>query len=225
MFYLLDSANVEQIAKICDIFPIAGVTTNPSIITKEKKPFFPLLNKVRSVIGDRMLHVQVLGTTAKEMIKDGLCIREHVDGPLYVKVPVSDAGYKAMQELKKQGLNITATAVYTPQQALIAANCGADYTAPYVNRIDNISGMGVHVVSMITELFQVHGLKTKVLAASFKNVQQVHEVALAGAGAVTVSPDIMLKLAEHPLTDMSVAHFQEDWQSFYGKGKCIYNLK
>lgn len=225
MFYLLDSANVEQIEKICDIFPISGVTTNPSIITKENKAFFPLLKKIRSVIGNRMLHVQVLGSSAQEMIKDGLCIREHVDGLLYVKVPVSEAGYKAMQELKKQGLNITATAVYTPQQALIAANCGADYTAPYVNRIDNISGMGVHVVSMITELFQVHGLKTKVLAASFKNVQQVHEVALAGAGAVTVSPDIMLKLAEHPLTDMSVEQFQKDWQSVYGKGKCIYNLK
>ena len=224
MFYLLDSANVEQIAKICDVFPIAGVTTNPSIITKEKKEFFPLLKDIRSAIGDRMLHVQVLGSTAEEMIKDGLCIREHVDGLLYVKVPVSEAGYEAEQELKKQGLNSTATAVYTPQQALIAANCGADFTAPYVNRIDNISGMGVHVVSMITELFQVHGLTTKVLAASFKNVQQVHEVALAGAGAVTVSPDIMLKLAEHPLTDMSVENFQQDWQSVYGKGKCIYNL-
>ena len=224
MFYLLDSANVEQIAKIFDVFPIAGVTTNPSIITKEKKEFFPLLKDIRSAIGDRMLHVQVLGSTAEEMIKDGLCIREHVDGLLYVKVPVSEAGYKAVQELKKQGLNITATAVYTPQQALIAANCGADFTAPYVNRIDNISGMGVHVVSMITELFQVHGLTTKVLAASFKNVQQVHEVALAGAGAVTVSPDIMLKLVEHPLTDMSVENFQQDWQSVYGKGKCIYNL-
>ena len=224
MLYMLDSANVEEIRKVCDVFPIAGVTTNPSIITKEKKDFFPLLKEIRSIIGDRMLHVQVLGTTTEEMIKDASCIREKVEGPLFVKIPVSDAGYKAMQMLKKDGFNITATAIYTPQQALIAANCGADFTAPYVNRIDNISGMGVNVVSMITDLFNLHGLSTRVLAASFKNVQQVHEVALAGTHSVTVGSDIMWKLARHPLTDMSVDQFVKDWNDQYGEGKKIYNL-
>ncbi|MBQ4084847.1 MAG: fructose-6-phosphate aldolase, partial [Alphaproteobacteria bacterium] len=203
MLYLLDSANTEEIKKACDIFPLAGVTTNPTIITKEKKPFFELLREIRSIIGDKMLHVQVLGTTTEDMIKDATRIREEVDGELFVKIPVSDAGYKAMQILKKEGYGVTATAIYTPQQALIAANCGADFTAPYVNRIDNISGMGVNVVSMITELFDLHGLDTKVLAASFKNVQQVHEVALTGAQSVTVGSEILWKLAEHPLTDMS----------------------
>ena len=224
MLYMLDSANVDEIRRICDIFPIAGVTTNPTIITKEKKDFFPLLKEIRSVIGDKMLHVQVLGTTTEDMIKDAETIRNNVEGPLFVKIPVSDAGYKAMQILKKDGFGITATAIYTPQQALIAANCGADFTAPYVNRIDNISGMGVNVVSMISDLFSLHGLSTKVLAASFKNVQQVHEVALAGTHSVTVGADIMLKLARHPLTDMSVEQFTKDWTAQYGDGKCIYNM-
>lgn len=224
MLYLLDSANTEEIKKACDIFPLAGVTTNPTIITKEKKPFFELLREIRSIIGDKMLHVQVLGTTTEDMIKDAARIREEVDGELYVKIPVSDAGYKAMQILKKEGCGVTATAIYTPQQALIAANCGADFTAPYVNRIDNISGMGVNVVSMITELFDLHGLDTKVLAASFKNVQQVHEVALTGAQSVTVGSEILWKLAEHPLTDMSVEQFTKDWENQYGAGKCIYNM-
>jgi fructose-6-phosphate aldolase 2 len=224
MLYLLDSANTEEIKKACDIFPLAGVTTNPTIITKEKKPFFELLKEIRSIIGDKMLHVQVLATTTEDMIKDAARIREEVDGELYVKIPVSDAGYKAMQILKKEGYGVTATAIYTPQQALIAANCGADFTAPYVNRIDNISGMGVNVVSMITELFDLHGLDTKVLAASFKNVQQVHEVALTGAQSVTVGSEILWKLAEHPLTDMSVEQFTKDWEAQYGAGKCIYNM-
>jgi len=170
------------------------------------------------------LHVQVLGTTTADMIKDATRIREEVDGELFVKIPVSDAGYKAMQILKKEGYGVTATAIYTPQQALIAANCGADFTAPYVNRIDNISGMGVNVVSMITELFDLHGLDTKVLAASFKNVQQVHEVALTGAQSVTVGSEILWKLAEHPLTDMSVEQFTKDWENQYGTGKYIYNM-
>lgn len=224
MLYLLDSANTEEIKKACDIFPLAGVTTNPTIITKEKKPFFELLREIRSIIGDKMLHVQVLGTTTEDMIKDATRIREEVDGELFVKIPVSDAGYKAMQILKKEGYSVTATAIYTPQQALIAANCGADFTAPYVNRIDNISGMGVNVVSMITELFDLHGLDTKVLAASFKNVQQVHEVALTGAQSVTVGSEILWKLAEHPLTDMSVEQFTKDWENQYGTGKYIYNM-
>ena len=224
MLYLLDSANTEEIKKIFDIFPMAGVTTNPSIITKEKRPFFELLKEIRSIIGDKMLHAQVLGTTTEEIIKDAERIRKEVEGPLYVKIPVSDAGYKAMRILKKEGYGVTATAIYTPQQALLAANCGADFTAPYVNRIDNISGMGVSVVQMITELFELHDLETRVLAASFKNVQQVHEVALAGAESVTVSSDIMWKLAEHPLTDMSVEQFTKDWETLYGKGKCAYNL-
>ena len=224
MLYMLDSANVNDIRKICDVFPIAGVTTNPTIITNEKKEFFPLLKEIRSVIGDKMLHVQVLGTTTDEMLKDAEAIRNNVEGPLFVKIPVSDAGYKAMQILKKDGYGVTATAIYTPQQALIAANCGADFTAPYLNRIDNISGMGVNVVSMITDLFSLHGLSTKVLAASFKNVQQVHEVALAGTHSVTVGADIMWKLARHPLTDMSVEQFTKDWTAQYGTGKCIYNM-
>ena len=224
MLYMLDSANVEEIRKVCDVFPIAGVTTNPTIITKEKKEFFPLLKEIRSVIGDKMLHVQVLGTKTDEMLKDAEAIRANVDGPLFVKIPVSDAGYKAMQILKKEGYGVTATALYTPQQALIAANCGADFTAPYVNRIDNISGMGVNVVSMITDLFNLHELSTRVLAASFKNVQQVHEVALAGTHSVTVGSDIMWKLARHPLTDMSVEQFTKDWTEQYGSGKCIYNM-
>ncbi|MBE6449681.1 MAG: fructose-6-phosphate aldolase [Alphaproteobacteria bacterium] len=224
MLYMLDSANIEEIRKACDVFPLAGVTTNPSIITREKKDFFSLLKEIRSVIGNKMMHVQVLGTTTEDMLKDAASIREKVDGSLFIKIPVSDAGYKAMQILKKDGFGITATAIYTPQQALIAANCGADFTAPYVNRIDNISGMGVNVVSMITDLFNLHGLSTRVLAASFKNVQQVHEVALAGTHSVTVGADILWKLARHPLTDMSVEQFTKDWNAQYGEGKCIYNM-
>ena len=130
----------------------------------------------------------------------------------------------AMRELKKQGYKVTATAIYTPGQALLAANCGVDFTAPYINRIDNISGMGVNVVQMITTLFRLHSLPTKVLAASFKNIQQVNDVSLAGCQAITIGPDILWKLAEHPLTDMSIDQFDQDWEGVYGKGKRIYNL-
>ena len=213
MLYLLDTANVKEIEKAAEVFPLAGVTTNPSIIAQEKRNFFSILKEIRAIIGDRMLHAQVLGESC-----------DKIGGNLYIKVPVSIEGYKAMPKLKQLGMKVTATAIYTPGQALLAAQAGVDFTAPYLNRIDNISGMGVTVVQMITTLFRVHNMSARVLAASFKNVQQVNDVSLAGCQAITISPDILWHLAEHPLTDMSIEQFNRDWTGVYGAQKCIYNL-
>ncbi len=224
MLYLLDTANVKEIEKAAEVFPLAGVTTNPSIIAQEKRDFFTILKEIRAVIGDKMLHAQVIGETCEEIIRDAETLQEKIGGNLYIKVPVSTEGYKAMPRLKQLGMKVTATAIYTPGQALLAAQAGVDFTAPYLNRIDNISGMGVTVVQMITTLFKVHSMSARVLAASFKNVQQVNDVSLAGCQAITISPDILWHLAEHPLTDMSIEQFNRDWTGVYGQGKRIYNL-
>ncbi|MDD3886572.1 MAG: fructose-6-phosphate aldolase [Victivallaceae bacterium] len=224
MLYLLDTANVKEIARANEVFPLAGVTTNPTIISQEKRDFFAILKDIRAIIGDRMLHTQVVGESCEKIIRDAETLMEKVGGNLYIKVPVTIEGYKAMPLLKKRGMKITATAIYTPAQALLAANCGVDFTAPYLNRIDNISGMGVTVVHMITDLFRIHNLPTRVLAASFKNVQQVNDVSLAGCQAITIAPDILWHMAEHPLTDMSIEQFDRDWRSVYGADKCVYNL-
>ena len=224
MLYLLDTANVGEIEKAAEVFPLAGVTTNPSIIAQEKRNFFSILKEIRAIIGDRMLHAQVLGESCDEIIRDAETLQEKIGGNLYIKVPVSIEGYKAMPKLKQLGMKVTATAIYTPGQALLAAQAGVDFTAPYLNRIDNISGMGVTVVQMITTLFRLHNMSARVLAASFKNVQQVNDVSLAGCQAITISPDILWHLAEHPLTDMSIEQFNRDWTGVYGPGKRIYNL-
>lgn len=225
MQYLLDSANIDEIAKAFDTFPMSGVTTNPTIVSHEKRDFFAIMHDIRAIIGpDTMLHAQVLGESYDEILADAEALRTRVGGNIYIKIPVTFNGYKAMKELKKRHFQITATAIFTPAQALLASNCGADYTAPYINRIDNISGMGVSVVRMITELFNVHNMPTKVLAASFKNVQQVHEVSLVGCQAVTVPPDILWKIASHPLTDAGVASFIRDWNSVYGEGTKVSDL-
>jgi len=224
MQYLLDTANIRAIEKAAEVFPLAGVTTNPSIIAQSKRDFFAILRDIRGIIGNRMLHAQVLGTTYEDILRDAETLQEKIGGNLYIKVPVSAEGYKAMPKLKQMGMKVTATAIYTPGQALLAANNGVDFTAPYLNRIDNISGMGVTVVKMIVNLFRINNLPTQVLAASFKNVQQINDVSLAGCHAITINPDLLWNLAEHPLTDMSIAQFQHDWTGVYGDGKCIYNL-
>lgn len=222
MLYYLDTASIEQIKKAFDYYPMAGVTTNPTIISKEKTAFLPLLQEIRSVIGmEADLHVQVLGQTAETMVAEAKYLKEKIGGDLVIKIPVIPEGIKAMKWLSREGFRITATAIYTADQALMAAMAGAEFLAPYVNRIDNISGNGVAVVRQIQTMLNQHELDAKILAASFKNNQQVHEVALVGAQSVTVNADIMDQLLAHPLTTSSVSQFVSDWESVYGESTII----
>lgn len=119
-------------------------------------------------------------------------------------------------ELKKLGIKVLMTAIFTPAQALIAAKAGADYVAPYVNRLDNIIGDGCEVVAEIAEEFAIHDLPCKVLAASFKNAEQVHRCAMSGCQCVTVSADILKAVISHPMTDAAIAGFDKDWKGAYG---------
>ncbi|ACD23067.1 fructose-6-phosphate aldolase [Clostridium botulinum] len=218
MIYILDTANLQEIKRAYEFYPMEGVTTNPSIISKEKGDFIKILKNIRKIIGnDSMLHAQVLSLKAEDMIEEAKYIAEQVGGNIYIKIPVTPEGIKAIKILSKEGYKITATAIFTAQQALIAAKAGAKFVAPYVNRIDNISGNGVEVVGEIIKLLEFNNLNTKVLAASFKNVQQVNDVALRGCQSVTVGSDIMDKLIEHPLTELSVKQFINDWENAYNR--------
>ncbi len=218
MIYILDTANLQEIKRAYEFYPMEGVTTNPSIISKEKEDFIKILKNIREIIGnDSILHAQVLSLKAEDMIEEAKYIAEQVGGNIYIKIPVTPDGIKAIKILSKEGYKITATAIFTAQQALIAAKAGAKFVAPYVNRIDNISGNGVEVVGEIIKLLEFNNLNTKVLAASFKNVQQVNDVALRGCQSVTVGSDIMDKLIEHPLTELSVKQFINDWKNVYNK--------
>lgn len=226
MQYILDTANIEQLKEGFELYPVEGVTTNPSIIAKEKKPFFEILRSIRQVIGDEaMLHVQVLGDTSEKIVREAHCLRDCIGGNLYIKIPVFPEGLKAIKKLKSEGFKVTATAILTANQALLAAKAGADYVAPYVNRIDNISGNGVQAVADMVTMFENFNLPTKVVAASFKNAQQVHDVAVAGGQAVTVPYDVLKAAVSHPLTDNSLSQFKADWEEVYGEDQLICDLK
>ena len=217
MLYLIDTSNIKEIQQAMDVFPIAGVTTNPALIAKEKAKFPDVLCEIHDIIGsDSMLHAQVLGQTFEAMVQDAYDMIKACGDKLYIKVPVVAAGIKAIKQLHKDGIRTTATAVFTPQQALLAAVAGADFIAPYVNRLDNICGNGANVVSEIVQLFRIHQLPTRVLSASFKNIEQVHRVSLAGSHAVTVSSDILGQLLAHPMTEIGIAQFTTEWESVYG---------
>jgi fructose-6-phosphate aldolase 2 len=166
-----------------------------------------------------MLHIQMYQSKHQDIVAEAKFYKKHFNlgDNYYVKVPVTREGYRAISELKKEGFNVTATAIFTQQQALVAARAGADYVAPYVNRLDNISSHGIEVVGYIVENIEHYKLPTKVLAASFKTVDQVHRVSLHGCHSATVSHEVLERLRSHPMTDMSVESFNED-------GKDIYDL-
>jgi len=225
MLYLLDTADLAAIRRYYDLYPIAGVTTNPTIIAREKTEFLPRIREIRSIIGEKaMLHVQVLSKVADKIVAEAEFLNEKIGGNLYIKIPVIPEGIKAMKILKEKGIKTTATAIFTPQQALMAAVAGAEFVAPYVNRLDNICADGVSVVREIVQLLGTYHLPAKVLAASFKSVEQVHKVSLCGGQAITASPEILDALLKHPLTEASVEQFVQDWEKVYGEGRVTTDL-
>ncbi len=222
MIYILDTADLNAIKHCNEFYPLAGVTTNPSIISKEKTDFWKLLKDIRAIIGeDKMLHVQTVQTEASKMVEEAKLLKKELGGNFFVKVPIGEEGLKATMELKKLGIGVTMTAIFTPAQALMAAKAGASFVAPYVNRLDNILGDGTDVVAQIVEELEIHELDCKVLAASFKNAEQVHKCALAGCHSVTVTDDIMKNLISHPMTDAAIAGFEKDWNNAYGDKKIL----
>ena len=172
-----------------------------------------------------MLHVQVTGSNAEEMIEEAKALKDYVGGNFYVKIPAIADGFKAMMAVHELGIKITATAIFTQQQALISARAGADFVAPYVSRLDNLTSDGVQVVADMVQMFNNFDIKTQVLAASFKTAEQVHKVALAGCHAVTINPELFSTITYHPMTNYAVDDFNADWENAYGKDKILDLLK
>lgn len=214
----IDSANIDKITQLNEYYPIAGVTTNPTLLVNENRAYLDVLKDIRSIIGDdKELFVQAVGDTAEEIVEESRFIMQQLSGKVIVKIPVTEEGIKAMEILSSENIPTLATTVYTAFQALIAAMSGANYVAPYVNRIDNLAGDGVNVVAEIAQLFETYGLSCEILAASFKNLQQVHEICLVGAETVTVDPEIIEKMIAFPATVTDVSVFKKQWQDAYGE--------
>ena len=192
MKFIIDDADIEKVREIWDLYPCDGVTTNPSILAKSGRNPYEVLTELREIVGkDGELHVQVVSKDAEGMVKEAAVIRERLGENTFVKIPTTPQGLKAMKILSAQGVNITATAIYTPMQGFLAAKAGAKYAAPYVNRIDNMGYDGIKTAMDIHDIFENNGLNTEVLAASFKNSQQVLELTKYGIGAATVGTAVI----------------------------------
>ena len=218
MEYLFDTANLDEIQKYQAIFPFTGVTTNPTILKQEGKvDFFDHFRKIRALIGDqRSLHIQIVSETAAGIVAEAHALLEKIDSQVFIKIPVHEAGLAAMQILKKEGVGITATAIYTEVQALTAVAAGADSLAVYFNRMDAINIDPCAVIANTALAIRQTGSNAKILGASFKNIGQVNRAFAAGAAAVTIQPDLLHHALQMPSITQAVADFKADWQSLYG---------
>ena len=225
MEFLLDTVNLEEIKKGIEYMPIVGITSNPSIVKKSApEDFFDHMRKVRDIIGkERTLHVQVTATNAEDMIKEAERICKEIDEDVYIKVPTSLEGIKAMKILKQKGFHITATAIYTTMQAYMALEAGAEYLAPYCNRIANLGGDYRELIENVAFKINTEGYQCKILAASFHALSQVEDALNAGTQSVTVPYSILEAIFKNPHIDKAVTDFNNDWFSVYDED--ILNLK
>lgn len=220
MEFLLDTVNLEKISYYNEHLSLAGVTSNPSILKKDgiKGDLFEHFRKIRMIFGsDRQLHVQVTGCSFDEMEADAKRIVTELGNDVYIKVPTNLAGLKTMKSLKKQGLRVTATAIYTEFQAYQALNVGADYLAPYYNRMLNQGIDAAQIIENVAKRIGKEGLESKILAASFHNVDQVNQAIRSGAQAVTVGLTVVEDAFEMPAISKAIADFKTDWEKLYSK--------
>lgn len=222
MKLLIDDAHIENIRYLYEYYPIDGVTTNPTILSKCRKEPYSALQEIRDFIGkDGELHVQAVSRTAEEMVEEAHKITAVLGRNTYVKIPSVKEGFKAMKQLKNEGFHFTATAIYSPAQAFLAAKCGADYVAPYVNRIDNLGYDGVGTVKEIQDMLAANRFKTGILAASFKNTRQIISLVSYGISAATISPDVFKAMDNNKSVDSAVETFIHDFELCSGKGKTM----
>ena len=224
MKYLLDTANLAEIRELSEYLPIAGVTSNPTIVKAEGAvPFFAHMREIRSILGQHPLHIQVTAQDYAGMMRDAEAIFRHVDENVYVKVPVDFAGVKVIKALKRQGANVTATAVYAMDQAFIALEAGADCIAPYYNRMEALGVDAANVIGNIAGIINHYGYESEILAASFKQPVQIDRAILAGAHSVTAAPNVLREIFAKKIVSDAVRTFADDWAGLYG-GKTLAEL-
>ena len=215
MKFFLDTANVEYIREANDMGIICGVTTNPSLIAKEGRDFKEVIKEITSIV-DGPISGEVISEDAEGMIKEGREIAK-IHKHMIVKIPMTAEGLKAVKVLSAEGIKTNVTLIFSANQALLAANAGAAYVSPFLGRLDDISMDGVELIRTIAEIFEIHEIKTEIIAVSIRNPIHVTESARAGADIATVPYNIIKQMIKHPLTDQGLEKFKADWEKVFDK--------
>ncbi|AHK18462.1 fructose-6-phosphate aldolase [Yersinia similis] len=212
----LDTSDVAAVKRLARVFPLAGVTTNPSIVASGKRPVDVVLPELREALGGKgRLFAQVMAPRAEQMVEEAKKLRKIIND-LVVKVPVTAEGLAAIKLLKAEGIPTLGTAVYGAAQGLLSALAGAEYVAPYVNRVDAQGGDGIQTVKDLQQLLTLHAPGAKVLAASFKTPRQALECLMAGCESITLPLDVAEQIISAPAVAAAVEKFEKDWLTAFG---------
>ncbi|MCX8103540.1 MAG: fructose-6-phosphate aldolase [Candidatus Bipolaricaulota bacterium] len=209
MKFFLDTANVKEIAQAHEMGVLDGVTTNPTLLSKEGRDPVQVLKEICAIV-DGPVNAEVISTDCEGMLREARRWAE-LDEKIVVKIPMTREGMKAVRKLSEEDIPTNVTLVFSPTQALIAAKAGADYVSPFVGRLDDRSEDGMDLVSKIIQIFDNYGFETEVIVASIRHPMHVVEAALMGADIATMPYAVFEKLFEHPLTDLGLQQFLADW--------------
>jgi transaldolase len=210
MKIFLDTANLKQIKEAASWGIVDGVTTNPTLLSKEDMKFEELIKKICRVISGPV-NVECVSTKSKDIIKEGRELAKLADN-IVLKIPICVEGLKAIKVLSGEGIQVNTTLIFSPTQALLAAKAGARYVSPFIGRLDDISHEGMDLIDKIIAIFSNYGMETEVIVASIRHPLHVVDSALVGADIATVPFVVLDKMVKHPLTDSGMEQFLKDWR-------------
>ncbi|HBN26761.1 MAG TPA: fructose-6-phosphate aldolase [Desulfobacteraceae bacterium] len=210
MKFFIDTANIDEIVEANKMGMVDGVTTNPSLISKEGGDFITIITDICKII-DGPISAEVISLETEGMIKEARDLAKISDN-IVVKIPMTTNGLKATRKLSQEGIKTNVTLIFSPLQALMAAKAGATYASPFVGRLDDLSHEGMLIIEQIVEIFQNYNYKTEIIVASIRSPMHVLQSALMGADIATIPFNVLNKLAAHPLTDKGIKAFLNDWE-------------
>lgn len=215
MKFFIDTANVNEIKKAWDVGVIDGVTTNPSLVSKENRDPIELLKEICGIV-DGPVSAEAVSLTADDMVKEAQSLAQ-IHGNIVVKIPMTEDGLKAVKRLSGMGIKTNVTLIFSPGQALLAAKAGAAYVSPFVGRLDDISHTGMDLVSDMIQIFDNYMFDTEIIVASIRNPLHVIDAAKTGAHIATIPYSVITQLIKHPLTDAGIERFLRDWEKVPGR--------
>jgi transaldolase len=211
MKFFLDTANIDEIRNAAEYGLIDGVTTNPSLVSKEGRDFKEILLEITRIV-DGPISAEVVSTDEAGILREAYDLAK-LHRNIVVKIPMIKEGMKALKQLSKDGVHTNVTLVFNANQALIAAKLGATYVSPFVGRFDDISEVGMDLVGDLVQIFANYRFSTQILVASCRNPIHIKEAALLGAHVATMPFNVLEQLLKHPLTDIGLARFLKDWEN------------
>jgi transaldolase len=210
MKFFIDTANLDEIKQGVAMGMVDGVTTNPSLIAREDKPFEEIITEICSVV-DGPVSAEVVSLEAGGMVTEAKELVKIADN-IVIKIPMIVEGLKAVKMLSAEGIKTNVTLVFSAAQALLAAKAGASFVSPFVGRLDDIGAPGLDLISDIVTIYDNYGYQSEIIVASVRSPQHVTDSALVGADIATIPLKVINQLAKHPLTDIGVEQFLADWE-------------